>query len=214
MTHNFTKIIYVFDPLCGWCYGMEPVIEKIQVQYKDYFEFEILPGGMVLEPNAQPIGKMKDYLLEAIPRLEETTGVSISKNYMDNILGPGTAVLNSEMPSMVFSALHKSYTGKEAQLARKIQDILYQEGKNTNDLRVYENLIKDSIDKELDEVSACILSDENRAQTFGFFKKSKDLGVTGFPFLGLEDDQGQVYKVAAGYVPFKQLAEFMEKVTA
>ncbi len=214
MSQKFEKLIYVFDPLCGWCYGFEPVMEKIQSEYKDLIEFEVFPGGMVLEPNAQPIGHMMDYLKEAIPRLEETTGVKISENYLNNILEPGTAVLTSELPSMVYSALHKIYSGREVELARKIQDILYQKGKNTNDLEVYRNLIKESKDKEIKEVAACILSDENRAQTFNFFKKSSDLGVTGFPFLGIVDDQNQVYKVAAGYVPHDTLKEFMDKVTA
>ena len=41
-----TKIYYVMDTMCGWCYGFSDVITKIQEKYKEVYDFSILPGGM------------------------------------------------------------------------------------------------------------------------------------------------------------------------
>lgn len=213
MSQKFTKLIYIFDPLCGWCYAFEPVMEKIQEEFKDNIEFEVLSGGMVLKPNARPIGEMKDYLKEAIPRLEETTGVKISKQYLENILEPGDIELNSEIPSFVFSAFLPKHKGQEVKWANTIQKVLFDKGLNSNDLNSYKEILNTVCDKDPNEVKGCVLSEENRSNTFKMFQRTAEMGVRGFPFLGLEDENGKIYQVASGYVPYDKLKEFMHSIT-
>ncbi|WP_260128811.1 hypothetical protein [Elizabethkingia anophelis] len=40
------KLIYIMDPLCGWCYGNSDNILELFEKYKNDIKFEILPGGM------------------------------------------------------------------------------------------------------------------------------------------------------------------------
>jgi putative protein-disulfide isomerase len=40
------KLIYVMDPLCGWCYGNSRNTEMLHTGFGNEIEFEILPAGM------------------------------------------------------------------------------------------------------------------------------------------------------------------------
>ena len=44
MRETEMKIIYFTDPMCSWCYGFAPVIEKIQENYPE-IKWEIIAGG-------------------------------------------------------------------------------------------------------------------------------------------------------------------------
>ena len=159
--------------------------------------------------NVQPISKMRSFLEGAIPRLEQTTGVKISQAYRNNILASPTVALSSEMPSMVFNYLKSSQKGKEVELARKIQDLLYDQGLNTNNIDTYDSLIQDygmdlSIKKE-------ITSEQNRQATYSMFQQSKAMGVSGYPALLVEVDD-QLYSLSSGYLPEQNLKAKLDQV--
>ncbi len=42
------KLIYVYDALCGWCYGFSPVITDFSARHASEFAVEVVSGGMVL----------------------------------------------------------------------------------------------------------------------------------------------------------------------
>ena len=55
------KLMYVGDPMCSWCYGIAPELEKIVEKYKGQMDIEIVTGG--LRPYFdKPINEMKDFL--------------------------------------------------------------------------------------------------------------------------------------------------------
>ncbi len=62
------KLIYVYDALCGWCYGFSPVISKIHKEYKDSLEFEVISGGMILGDRIGPIGEVASYIKTGLQR--------------------------------------------------------------------------------------------------------------------------------------------------
>ena len=154
------KIIYVWDPLCGWCYGFEPQIEKFQQNFKKQYDFEVLVGGMVLPPNGNTMGQMREFLTGAIPQLEKTTGITIAQAYYNNILSNDDLKLYSITPCLVFNYLKSDYQGKETTLARTIQDLLYKQGYNTNELETYRSLIEET-DHNFDDASLQIQSQKN-----------------------------------------------------
>jgi putative protein-disulfide isomerase len=45
------KLIYIMDPLCGWCYGNSDNVLELFEKYKNEIKFEILPGGMWVGEN-------------------------------------------------------------------------------------------------------------------------------------------------------------------
>nr|WP_294782164.1 DsbA family protein [uncultured Flavobacterium sp.] len=41
------KIIYYTDPICSSCWGIEPQLRKLKVEYGDYFEIDYRMGGLL-----------------------------------------------------------------------------------------------------------------------------------------------------------------------
>ena len=39
-------LLYIADPMCSWCWGFSPVIEKIRDEYSDRLKLELLMGGL------------------------------------------------------------------------------------------------------------------------------------------------------------------------
>jgi putative protein-disulfide isomerase len=64
-------IFYVFDPMCGWCFGFSGVIKQAAKDYQNDFEFVAISGGMVVGEREGPIGDFADYILGAYKRVEE-----------------------------------------------------------------------------------------------------------------------------------------------
>lgn len=197
------KLIYVFDPLCGWCYGFEPVMVEIQEKYNDKYSFEVIPGGMVPKHAAQPISNMRAFLLGAIPQLEKRTGIKIAQPYYDSILNKDGVVLNSELPSQAFIAALPYYEGKEVVLAKKIQDLLYQEGLDISKVSSFENI------EGLD--TAVLNTPELEEKMKLAFSKSQKLGVRGFPAV-LVETNNQYYQIASGYVDYQNMSKILDKV--
>src|SRR5665647_752600 len=90
-----TKIYYVMDTMCGWCYGSSDVITKIQEKYKDVYDFNLLPGGMWTGDNVKKIStELRNYVKGHNVEIEKLTGKSFGEGYKNVLEGP-SIVLDS-----------------------------------------------------------------------------------------------------------------------
>ena len=39
-------MIYIGDPMCSWCWGFSPVLNKIRDKYSSKVKFSVLVGGL------------------------------------------------------------------------------------------------------------------------------------------------------------------------
>ena len=205
------KIIYVYDPLCGWCYGFSPVIRKIQEEYKSKMDFDIISGGMIVGDRVGPVGAFADYILKALPRLEELTGVTFGEPYLAQ-LKDRSLFLSSLKPCIALEVF-KSFNEMDAiAFASSMQKSHYIDGKNLEEESIYFDLIKPyNIDSV--EFLKRLNSDEFRMETSNQFKMIQEWGITGFPAVILVKDN-QFYLIAKGYVDFENLQKTIEKILA
>src|SRR5574343_503877 len=84
VTINMTKekIIYVYDPMCGWCFGFGKVMGEFFEEYKDSFEFDVMSGGMVVGAREGEVGDFADYILGAYKRVEDYSGMTFGEPYL------------------------------------------------------------------------------------------------------------------------------------
>ncbi len=204
-----SKIIYIYDPLCGWCYGFSPVIRKIQEEYKDKMDFDIISGGMIVGDRVGPVGAFADYILKALPRLEELTGVTFGEPYLSQ-LKDKSLFLSSLKPCIALEVF-KSFNEKDAiAFASSMQKAHYIDGKNLEDENVYLELIKPyNIDST--EFLKRWNSDEFKYETTNQFKMIQEWGISGFPAVILVKDN-QFYLIAKGYVDYENLQTTIEKI--
>ncbi len=196
-------LMYVFDPMCGWCYGFSPVMVQFQTKHANEFQFSAMSGGMIVGDQQQPIASMRDYIKGAIPHLEKTTGVHISDNYKQNILEKGTYISSSEKPSFAFVHFKNSFPEQSIAFAHELQNLLFQDGLDLNQDSVYIALLKKFGLEPTDFIKE-MKSDRIRKQTFDEFKQVGNWGIKGFPAVILFNE-GKGYMVSNGYTDLASL---------
>jgi putative protein-disulfide isomerase len=204
------KMIYVFDALCGWCYGFSPVIKKLFEQYKDKFEFEVVSGGMMLHENAGRVSAEKSkYILGAIPRVEELTGVEFGEVYKQQ-LADNTLFQSSLKPAIAI-AVYKTYHPNDVvNFAAAIQSAQFKDGKDLEADQTYLDLIS-TTDIDANIFQKQLSNDEFAYEAQKDFNYAAELGITGFPALIMKKDD-QYYLISRGYQPYESLQPIVEKV--
>jgi len=197
------SLVYVFDPLCGWCYGFSPVIRELYEATRRRARWEIWAGGMVLGDRVGPIGRISEFLKKALPRVEGTTGVRFGEAFTTRVLEEGSLVLSSFEPSRALHAVKALAGDRALAFALNLQRALYEEGRDVTSLAV------------LSEVAEAVrvvgfdieyLKVETYEATVAEFRHVSDLGITGFPtLLGRDGDEVRVF--SRGWAPFDRVFE-------
>jgi len=197
-----TKVIYVFDVLCGWCYGFSPVIEKFHENFKDQFEFEIISGGLIIGDRIGPYGDFADYILNAIPNLEATTGVTVGDVYKQQ-LREDKKIQSSIPPAIAIAIIKQKHPYVAFEFAHKIQKANFLHGKDLNNIDVYLELLQE-MDLSIPDFQELFESDENEKIAKKEFNQVAQLGVRGFPAV-LVKHKGEYTAISRGYLDYKSL---------
>lgn len=203
------RVIYVYDALCGWCYGFSAVMQRFYHEHTDTLAFTVLSGGMVTGDRIRPIAESVAYLEKAYLVVEERTGVSFGAAYLDNILKPGTCLSSSEKPGMAMTLFKTAQTGREVEFAGDLQNALYRDGTDLNVDARYGPLVE-RYGLDSDEFVRHIADDAIREQTLAEFALVAQFGINGFPAVIVENGEN-LYLVARGYVPYETLAAGVER---
>ncbi|RUA33463.1 MAG: DsbA family protein [Bacteroidetes bacterium] len=203
------KLLYFYDPLCGWCFGFSPVIKKLEHEFQEQIDFEAISGGMVLGERVKPLSEMKDYLKEAMPRLEEMTGVKFGDPYLE-ILEEGSLMLNSELPCIAMT-VYKSMSNKSSiEFASALQSTLYEKGINLNEKENYQGLVE-NFDLPWEVFKTKMQDVAYKEKTYQEFQIGQQMGIGGFPSVVLSvGNQG--YLIARGYRPESEMKAVIEEV--
>ena len=203
------KIIYVMDPHCGWCYGNSANLSAIYKKFEEKFDFEIIVGGMWLSENAPNGGEnLSNYLEQNIPRLEDTTGVTIGKPFYE-LMKNENYILSSLEPCAAIKLIKKMAPKKAIDFAKRVQEITFIDGKALDSIDSYIPILQElNISKETFEKEW--LSENNLHETKEEFKIAQQL-AKGFPTLLLsKNNQKQI--VTSGYFNLKEMTNFLDSL--
>lgn len=203
-TPSIMRLIYVYDALCGWCYGFSPVIEEFAQQHSE-FEILVISGGMVLGDRVGPIGEVAPYINWAYKDVERATGVTFGKDFLEGTLKDGKAIFTS-MPAALALAAFKTQSPEYDQslaFAARLQKALYWEGTAPLDWEAYGKLAEE-FDLEPAAFVAALHDKSTLEAAQEDFALANDLGVQGFPAVFLEID-GQIYQLGSGYMDLETL---------
>ncbi|WBY06494.1 DsbA family protein [Sphingomonas sp. 7/4-4] len=125
MTHRF---IYLFDPLCGWCYGASAGVDTLAS--RPGVSVELLPTGLFSGAGARALDAgMTSHIWAADQRIAELTGAAFTERYRDQILA-GTSLLDSGPATLALTAVSLSAPAREYEALNAIQKARYVEGRD------------------------------------------------------------------------------------
>ncbi|HVI47712.1 MAG TPA: DsbA family protein [Chitinophaga sp.] len=203
------KFIYVYDPLCGWCYGFTPVVMQLQQQSNGSMEFEILSGGMMTGSNRPPFSSMAAYIQKAHVNVEEMTGVKFGAPFLEKLL-PSEEMMDSEKPSVALTVFKYYQPENAISFAHSMQVALNYDGKSLNNDDTYRKLIRPYNIPE-DEFISRMHDEHYRYETQQEFQLIQNWGITGFP-AAILDTGGQLYLCARGFTPLDQLQQTIDNI--
>ena len=130
------KILYLFDPLCGWCYSVSDGISKL-AQTADV---KLVPTGLfcrdkIMSPD------WAEQAWENDRRIAKLTGLPFSENYRQNILQQPTN-FNSFALVQALTAVQTTEPAREPEALRAFQKARYEEGLDTAKLDVLADVLR------------------------------------------------------------------------
>lgn len=200
MTKPDIALVYVGDPMCSWCWGFAPVLERLDARFD--FPVEVVAGGLRPGEAAEELDdRMRRFLLHHWTEIEERTGQPFNMTALDrqdwryDTMTADTAVV----------AMRNLNPDRTLGFFNRLQRAFYAEAVDVTNPAVYVDLVE-GFDVDGDEFFALLTSEEMARETWGDFAASQRLGVTGFPTLFLREDTN-AYLVIRGYAPYEPIEE-------
>ena len=202
------SLIYCYDAYCGWCYGFSPVMKQVAAIYSDQLEIEVLSGGMIVGEAVQPIENMAHYIEGAYQNVEQLSGIKFGADYLWHIRHPDLSdwVMNSEKPAIALCIFKEYYPEKQVAFAADLQYALHFEGRDLCDDEAYRHLLEKYGINE--EAFFTKLQDETyKEQAHYEFSLCKQLQVTGYPAVLLQENDSKFHLLARGYTSLEEMKE-------
>lgn len=134
------QITYLFDPLCGWCYGAHPMLEQIADQ-RD-LALVLAPVGLFAGELARPMdARFAAYAWQNDQRIARLTGQPFSGAYRANVLGAGGGLFDSAPATLGIVAAAIEAPSRELPTLQAIQRARYVDGRDTSDLHVITDIL-------------------------------------------------------------------------
>ena len=203
------QILYIFDPLCGWCYGFSETIWSFYQQHRSRYDFIPIVGGMITGSRIGPASDMYDYLKQAIPRLETTTGCKMGQPYMDMIQSD-KVIFNSEPPCRAVVTFRSIQPQNSLSFVRELQKAHFQQGKDYNNEDMYATILSQfEVDPEAFYTAYASQDIQNvMQQDFDWVSQAR---INGFPCVVVNIDN-HLTMLASGYTPLDRLNETLEAI--
>ncbi len=208
-TPKSMKIIYVYDALCGWCYGFSPVITQFAAKHSQEADFLVISGGMVVGERIGAIGEVAPYISWAYKEVENRSGVKFGQAFLDDILKEGKTIFTSIPAAWALSAFKTYQPQNSVAFAARLQKGVYWDGASPLDYAHYGKMAAE-FGINADEFVKKMQTAEIQALATADFDYSTQLGVQGFPAVFLEM-KGQIVFFANGYMDLPALEKQLEQ---
>ena len=205
-----TKIYYVMDTMCGWCYGFSDVINQVHEKYKSDFDFTIVPAGMWIGENVKIMNdNLSHFIKTHNTTLTKLTGKKFGDEFEKNILQNNGVILDSLPGAKAVVAMQTLNKEKTFEYVRAIQNAFYVHGKDTNDWRLYADLANNfGVSKEIFEQE--YFSDQHSTKVRDCFVLAEQLGVASYPSV-IAIRERKVKLISQGYVQLSELEERLDQ---
>lgn len=204
---------YVFDALCGWCYGFSPVVEQMAAKYGKQAEFKVISGGLRLGADVGPLEVVAPYVKTAYKDVENATGVKFGPNFVNVTLKEGKCIANSLPAAQCLGVFRTRFPEKQLQYAGELHKAMYWDGAWPEDIEAFA-LKAERLGYPKDEFLKAVKDPASIKLAEADFTQAKRFGATGFPTV-LVQEGTKLTVIARGFVPAAdfeaRLSKFLKK---
>jgi len=204
---------YLFDPLCGWCYGAAPAVSGL-LEIPGV-SLKLRPTGLFSGAGARPMDDaFAAYAWSNDQRIEALTGQPFTERYRERILGNRQQPFDSGPATLALSAVSLTAPARELEALKAIQQARYVDGRDVISSAALADVLEAL---GLEEAAARVahpdadLLGSNRARVGHAQALMREFGARGVPTLIVESGPKRwVLDHAAAYSNPRALLEQLE----
>lgn len=194
-------LVYLFDPLCGWCYGAAGPLP--QVLESTGLALRLIPTGLFSGSGARVMDDdFAAYAWSNDQRIERLTGQVFSERYRDHVLADRLQAFDSGPSTLALSAVNLTAPEREFEALKAIQAARYVDGLDVTRVEtltaVLANLGLDTAAERLTRPDSALLqvNDDRVGQGRALLRRVGGQGVSTF-VLQQADDALQLLPASA-----------------
>jgi len=197
--------VYVGDPMCSWCYGFAPELQKLEKQYKNQIDLKVIVGG--LRPyGTEPMDEqLAEFLREHWVEIEKRSGEKFNFGVLDD----KSFILDTEPSCRAYKVLEAMGSDKIKGF-HEVQKVFYVKNDDPKKVESYQPVCE-TLGLNFEDFKQKFESEEFKNLTKNDFASAQQMGVTGFPTL-LMVTKEQAYILSRGYQEAENLFPQIEKL--
>ncbi|PIA74224.1 disulfide bond formation protein DsbA [Ectopseudomonas toyotomiensis] len=200
-----SRLLYVMDPMCSWCWGFAPVVEALAEQAAAAgVPLQIVVGGLRRDQVAIDAAARVRYL-----GYWQAVNASTGQLFDFERGLPEGLVYDTEPACRALVTARQLDAASAWTLLKLIQQAFYTEGADVTQASVLVQLAEQAGIPRI-EFAEAFDSQAMQEATAADFTWVQDLGIAGFPTLLAERD-GQLALLTNGYQPLEVLAPLLSR---
>lgn len=199
MPETPATLMYIGDPMCSWCWGFAPVLQRIQKEYEGRLVIEPIVGGLRPWTDEPLEEEFRKTILHHWREVHEASGqpfcfdFEMGENFMyDTEPGCRAVVtmreLKPEWTLPYFHSLHRAFYADNMDITKA--ELLATEAETFG------------IDRS--EFLELFEQDDIKRLTVNDFKRSRSMGVTAYPAVVVQME-GELKLLTYGFMSFEEI---------
>ncbi|MGH8947174.1 MAG: DsbA family protein [Acidimicrobiia bacterium] len=203
MASPVTKLVYVGDPMCSWCWGFAPEIESLAADHP----VEVVVGGLRPGPMARELDDdMARVLRKHWVEVGNHTGQPFDTSFLERRDG---WVYDTEPAAIAVTRFRQMRPMGTLGYFTTVQKAFYADGEDVTDFSVLADLAAGfEVDREV--FAASLEGDQASQLAWEDFARARNWGITGFPTLVGELVDGRLALLARGWAQAGVIRERIE----
>lgn len=198
------KVTYFTDPICSSCWGIEPQLRKLKLEYGEYFSIEYRMGGLLPSWNSFTSGDISK------PSDVAKHWDLASLHYqmpIDGDIWLEDPLVSSYPASVAFKAANLQGKYEASTFLRRLKEMVFLEKKNISQ---WKYLLEAASNVGLDVLKFRIDYEEKANKLFQEdLTLARKYHIRGFPTLLFSSNEGQPLQRVYGY---KEYADFEQAI--
>ncbi len=135
-----TSLTYLFDPLCGWCYGASPAISSLaEIEGAN---LRLAPTGLFSGDGARPMDNaFATYAWDNDQRIARLTGQLFSERYREKVLSDRSRRFDSGPATLALTAVARTSPDREIEALNFFQGARFVDGRDVTSPSVLSDLL-------------------------------------------------------------------------
>lgn len=207
-------VTYLFDPLCGWCYGASPVIQRLGQE--NTIALQLAPTGLFAGNGGRAMdAAFADYAWSNDTRIEKLTGQRFTEAYRQNVLNRPGSRFDSAATTLALTAVSLSDADRELETLKALQEARYVQALDTSATAVVVQVLRDlGLETAADRLAApdAVLVAANAQRIHEARTLMQALGAQGVPQLVVTDAGGR--RLLRGDILYGSFDALLSQITA